>query len=221
MAIHASKEFKGIGFEYDAAAQPFFKALVKENLRKLSALKTGKALLKVIRDARPGHRSRNYPAGVNVLITPPYEKVFSQPGMSSTGRIYDQGLMDDWRNNKVGVKLIPTLPSKTSVSADCGKGQGAAKYGAPHGTGAGSTCRLEYSNTEILSDTGLWAIPHITMGHELIHCLHALYGKSMFDDRQEEYFTVGIKGFEYDTYTENRLRREGGFEPRKKYFKDD
>ena len=59
------------------------------------------------------------------------------------------------------------------------------------------------------------------MGHELIHCAHILYGRTKFDNKQEEWFTVGIKGFEGWYVTENDLRREAGLGLRLKYFKDD
>lgn len=221
MAVKKSNEFKGIGFEYDPAKQPFFKAMVKESLRKLAVLPTGEAILKAIKDAEPGYRLQALPRGVNVVIRPPLDRLFLIPGTRKTGQIVDQAKHDAWQQGKIGVKLIPTLSSKTSVGADCGKSQGAAKYPAPHGSGIGSTCYIEYSNTEILSDSGLWAIPHVTMGHELIHCIHALYGESKWDDKEEEWFTVGIKGFEGASYTENKLRAEGGFPRREKYFSDD
>ena len=221
MAVAASSEFKGIGFNFDSSKNPFFKAMVKENLRKLAALPTGKALLKAVADARPEHRQKGLPKSVNVVLTPPYERVLLPPGMKLTGAISDQAKYDEWANDKIGVKLIPTLPSKTSVAAHCGKGQGAAKYPKPHGTGTGSTCYVEYSNIEIRGDDGLWAIPYITMGHELIHCLHALRGTSKFDDKHEEWYTVGIKGYEGETFTENALRAEGNFPLRTKYFKTD
>jgi hypothetical protein len=221
MTVAASSEFKGIGFDFDSSKNPFFKALVKENLRKLAALPTGKALLKAIADARPEFRRKGLPKSVNVVLKPPYEKVLLAPGMKLSGVIADQAKYDAWRNDTIGVKLVPTLPSKTSVAADCGKGQGAPKYPKPNGTGMGSTCYIEYSNIEIRGDDGLWAIPHITMGHELIHCLHALRGLSKFDDKHEEWCTVGIKGYEGEVFCENALRAEGNFPLRKKYFKDD
>ena len=54
MAIQASKEFPGLGFDYDPASALYFKVIVKENLRKLNQLDTGKALLKAIAKSRPG-----------------------------------------------------------------------------------------------------------------------------------------------------------------------
>jgi hypothetical protein len=221
VTIHASKEFPGIAFDLDPGKHPFFKALVKENLRKLNELPTGKALLKAIAKATPQYRSKRLPKGANVLIAPPMDREFLIPGMKKDGTVLDQGKVDAWRNGTEGYKLIPTLSSKTQVSADCGKSQGAAKYPNPHGSGGGSTCSLYYTNTELLSDSGEWFIPHVTMGHELIHCYHALYGASKWDDKDEEWFTVGIKGFENETFTENKLRADAGFPLRKKYFKDD
>ena len=56
--IHPSKEFPALGFLYDPGTDPFFKALVKENLRKLQMLPTGKALLKVIAKAKPAKKDQ-------------------------------------------------------------------------------------------------------------------------------------------------------------------
>jgi len=221
MAVHASSEFKGIGFEYDPTAQPMFKALCKEALRKLALLPTGQEILKLVKNARPAHRRQGLASKVNVVLRPPADRLFLIPGMRKNGTVADQAKVDAWNAGTFGVKLIPTLSAKTSVGADCGKGQGAAKFERPNGTATGSTCYVEYSNTEILSDAGLWAIPYITMGHELIHCVHALYGQSKWDDKEEEWFTVGIKGFEGASVTENKLRAEGKHPRRTKYFKDD
>ncbi len=210
MPIYASNEFKGIGFNYEPQQQPFFKAIVKENLRALSLLPTGKALLKAIRDAKPSYRS-DFPRGVNVLLQPPLERNWSTPGLGArTGVITDQTKYDNFQNG-IG-KLIPSMPSKTQVQA-------VSTNRASDGTG--SVAWLFYSNNEILSDSGMWFIPHITMGHELIHCLHSLWGEMDKNSRYEEYKTVGIKGFQDYTYTENKLRADAGFPTRTKYFADD
>ncbi len=63
--------------------------------------------------------------------------------------------------------LIPGISAKTQVQEE-------DKKTAADGTGSVAT--LFHSNNEMLSDTGTWFIPHITMGHELIHCLHSLLG---------------------------------------------
>ncbi len=83
------------------------------------------------------------------------------------------------------------------------------------------TCWVNYSNIEILSKDGTWHIPHIAMAHELIHCWHTLNGLSNPNMKQEEYQTVGIKGFDSLPVTENKLRYEAGLPLRTKYFADD
>lgn len=226
MPIHKSSEFKGFAFNFDQAKDPFFKALCKENLRLLAGLKIGKRLLKAIRDAKPAYRVKNYPSGVNVVLQPPLARGWSTPGLSArTGRITDQTKFDAFneaRNpanhifepnpeRRRGGKLVPGISAKTSLQED-------NRVAATDGTG--STATLFYSNTEILSDSGTWFIPHVTMGHELIHCLHSLRGEMKSDDRIEEYFTVGIKGYDYE-FTENKIRQEAGFPLRTKYFADD
>lgn len=108
--------------------------------------------------------------------------------------------------------MIPGISAKTQVSE-------VDRKTASDGTG--SVAYLFYSNTEILSDSGTWFIPHITVGHELIHCLHSLFGEMDPDNRTEEYKTVGIKGYEDNTYTENKLRADAHFPRRDKYVADD
>jgi hypothetical protein len=221
MTVQKSSEFKGFGFNYDPLQQPFFKVLCKENLHLLAALKIGKRLLKAIEDARPSFRVNTYPAGVNVVLQPPLNKQWSTPGLGAmSGRITDQQKFDNFaaaRNptnlqvDPTAGKLIPGISAKTSLQED-------NKKAASDGTG--STATLFYSNTEILSDTGTWFIPHVTMGHELIHCLHSLRGEMDPDNKVEEYTTVGIKGYDYE-FTENKIRQEAGYPQRTKYFADD
>lgn len=221
MPIYASSEFKGIGFNFDPTQQPFFKAIVKENLRLLNTLPTGKALLKAIRDAKPKHRLNGWPSKVNVVLQPPITRTWSTPGLGArSGKITDQGKFDAFQQRPTDAnpdlrgqgKLIPGISSKTQVQED---------NKAAASDGSGSVAWLFYSNNEILSDSGTWFVPHITMGHELIHCLHALWGEMDTNNRFEEYKTVGIKGFENYTYTENKLRADAGHPKRTKYFSDD
>lgn len=206
MVFRKSREFPGIAFHYDEKAQPFFKALVKENLKKIRNLQHGRAILQAIQLAVPAHRS-NFQKGVNVVIQPPIERQFRAPGVGSKG-ITDQGKYDSFQAG-IG-KMIPTMPSKTS----------AAEVSHAAARGGGTVCWLYYSNTEIISGTGEWLPPHMTMGHELIHCVHALYGE-MKDGKDEEWATVGIKGYEGNKYTENKLRADANIPLRTKYFADD
>ena len=210
MSIHASREYPGIAFEI-SSDKPFFKAMVKENLRKLAQLNTGKLLLSSIKGATPVFRLKEWPRGVNVLIQPPLEKRLAPPGIShKTGLITDAKKYADFLGG-VG-QMIPTMPSKTQAQP-CNNG---AAIG-----GGGSVCWLFYSNLEVMSSSGEALVPFITMGHELIHCLRALEGRSLpVGDKREEWATTGIKG---ETYfiTENDLRQEAGIALRTKYFSDD
>lgn len=210
MSIHPSREFPGIAFEI-SSDKPFFKAIVKENLRKLAGLQIGRLLLDSIRKATPAYRLKEFPRGVNVLIQPPLEKRLAPPGIShKSGLITDAKKYADFMGG-VG-QMIPTMPSKTQ----------AQPCNVPAAlSGAGSTCWLFYSNLEMMSSTGEALVPFITMGHELIHCLRALEGRSLpVGDKREEWATVGIKG---ETYfiTENDLRGEAGIPLRTKYFATD
>jgi len=227
MPVQKSNEFKGFGFNYDPQQQPFFKALCKENLRLLARLAIGRRLLAAIKEANPVFRLNSYPAGVNVVLQPPLNKQWSTPGLGAmSGNVTDQQKFDQFsaaRNpgnfmlepdarRLGGGKFIPGMNAKTALQED-------DRTAASDGTG--STATLFYSNTEILSDTGTWFIPHVTMGHELIHCLHSVRGEMDPDNRQEEYATVGIKGYEDNEFTENKIRQEAGYPLRTKYFADD
>lgn len=163
---------------------------------------------------------------MNVLLQPPLGRKWSTPGLEATrGRITDQAGFDtfnearnpanfvfdnDSDRRKAG-KLIPGTTAKTQV-------QEVNKPAASSGTG--SACTLFYSNTEILSGTGTWFIPHITLGHARIHCMQGLLGETNPDNRIEEYTTVGMKGHA-GAITENMLRAEENYPKRTKYFADD
>lgn len=211
MAIVKPTEYPGIAFNYDPASQPFFEAIARENLSKLKALPHGQALLGAIANATPTYTGPpEFEGGaIKVMIQPPIEKQFLTPGLSKTRGVTDQAKYDAFQQGTG--KMIPTMPSKTQaheVSSAGAKG------------GGGTPCFLFYSNTEIISGTGEWLPPHITMGHELIHCQHALYGQTKTDNQEEEWETVGIKGFG-GTYTENQLRSDAGMPLRTKYFSTD
>lgn len=220
MTIQKSSEFPGFGFDYDPAKNPFFKALVKENLRKVKSWPTGAVLLKAIRDARPGRRPNGWPAGVNVVFQPPLDKQMMAPGLAKSGGnlvIRDNQAYMDW-DNRVNGGLIATLAAKTAAVATERSCSEVTADGKPS---VGCTCWVNYSNIEIRSKTGEWLPGDITMGHELIHCWHMLNGSAKRDPKEEEWMTVGLKGFAGLAITENRLRNEAGYTPRTKYFADD
>jgi hypothetical protein len=224
MAVRKLGGFPGFGIDYDKDKQPMFEALVLDALFKLGALPTGREILHLIKDARPGYRANTLPAGVNVVFYPTIDRKFVPDGMRADGTFKDGGTgYNEWKQEKGCTKLIPLRGSKTESSADSGDTDKSAKY-----TGVGSSCFINYSNTEILSATGQWQISYITMGHELIHCVHMLYGMMLQPragdngrNKPEEWFTVGIKGFEDAHPTENALRRDANLELRERYFTDD
>jgi hypothetical protein len=213
--IFATTEFPKIAISFDAEKEPFFQEIVLENLRLLKAMRTSRALLAEIAAATPAFRGRGEEQHFNVIIQPPLRKQLSAPGLAGSQenmRIGDQAKYDDWYCGKNG-KLQPSLDSKVSS-------QEGDKAAARNGTG--SFCYLFFSTYEMLSKDGTWLYPHITMGHELIHCLHALKGITKEDDKQEEYFTVGIKGYEGEAMTENKIRADfPNIPPRTKYFATD
>lgn len=220
MAIQKSSEFPGFGYDYDPAANPFFKALVKESLRKLATWPTGKKLLKAIRDAKPGRRPNGWPSGVNVLLQPPFNKQMIAPGLAKHNGaviVRDNQAFMDW-DNRVNGGLIALLDAKTAATPTDFKCSQVGENGA---LGIGCGCWVSFSNIEIRSKTGQWLPADITMGHELIHCWHMLNGWTRRDLKEEEWATVGIKGFDGMEFTENKLRREANYPERTKYFQDD
>ena len=227
MAISKSTEFGGIDFSYDASKNPFFEALVNENLRKIRALPTGKAILQEIEIAKPAYVPKEWPAGINVLFQPPLEKVMIAPGLKRartaddenpyTLVLRDKDLFFDWDLRGRGA-LVPGLDAKTAAKEV--KTQ-LAQVGANGKPGGGCGCWCDFSNIEIRSKSGEWLPTEITMGHELIHCVHHLNGITRKNFKEEEWATVGIKGFDKQALTENKLRNEAGYKVRTKYFADD
>jgi hypothetical protein len=211
MPIRPSAEYSGLAFDFDATQNPFFKAMVKENLRLLCSLKVGRLLVDSIKKATPAYRNKDFPAGINVIIKPPLSRVWGAPGLSlKTGLVTDQAKFAAFSAGKG--QMVPSMGSKTQTQPD--------NTGAATG-GGGSVCWLFYSNNEIYSGNNEWLIPYITLGHELIHCLRALEGRSLpVGDKKEEWATTGIKGEGY-FITENDLRQEAGLPLRTKYFHDD
>jgi hypothetical protein len=221
MPVYKSSEFPGMGFSYDPATQPFFKALCKESLRKLKKeSQTARDLFKAIERARPATRDNSYPKGVNVVLQPPLARQFSAPGLVSNAGVIsvgDQAKFDGWYTGKNG-RLQPSMSAKVQAqpTADAG-----SKYNTDGTPGCGCTACVFYSNYEILAKNGAWLPPEVTMAHELIHCYHFMTGKAQRDYRAEEHQTVGIKGYHANDFTENKIRYDLGYRPRTTYFADD
>lgn len=208
-----NSSYAGIVFDFDLAANPFFQVSIEENLRAINGLNTGKALLDAIGKATPAHRPGNFPQNANVIIKPPLGREFLAPGLAKS---FDHGLIvrdaNKFADFQAGKGMMTaTAAAKTQVQEESKtEAQG----------GGGSVCWLFFSNNEIRTQAGEWLPTYITMGHELIHCFNALTGATDKVYKNEEYATVGIKGFAAK-FTENQLRQEAGFKLRTKYFSDD
>lgn len=125
--------------------------------------------------------------------------------------IFDEGLSQHVNNLSERGSLSPTRDSKTSTES---LRRGLAIHGQ------GSACYLYFGN-EVFSNFGEWIPPFITLGHELIHCIHSLRGQEKVDIKEEEWFTVGLKHYEKAEFTENKLRLQALLPPREKYFQND
>ena len=138
-----------LGFDYDPQKDLYFKVIVKENLRKLKQLATGKALLKALRDARPGKNS--FPKGVNVVLQPPLSRQYSAPGLAggnSNVKIGDQGKYDDWYYGRKGM-LMPSINAKIACQG-VDEREGVGKMTGSGRVGTGCACWVYYSNNELL-----------------------------------------------------------------------
>ncbi len=159
---------------------------------------------------------------MNVVLQPPLSRQYSAPGLvggNGNIRVGDQAKYDDWYYGRKGA-LMPSMAAKIACQGiDEAEGRGKMMSGGK--VGCGCCCWVYYSNNELLTKDGTWLIPHITLGHELIHAWHYLNGAAERDDRSEEHMTVGIKGFGDMPFTENKLRAEAGLPVRTKYFADD
>ena len=70
--------FSGFAVKYDPDKNPFFKAIIEENLKKISSTELGKNLLASIAAAKPASRGQ-FPQGVNVTFVPVHIN-FTQSG---------------------------------------------------------------------------------------------------------------------------------------------
>src|SRR4051812_31155132 len=81
-------DFDGFAVKYDPNKNPFFRAIIVENLRKLATVSAGKSLLSSIATARPRSRG-DFPPSVNVVCVPTHIN-FTQSGFKRDV-MYGQG----------------------------------------------------------------------------------------------------------------------------------
>lgn len=201
-------KFSGI-FLMDYADQPFWKLIVEEALQHLSEKANGKALLQAIETAQPADDR-----GYNILITrmePNYRMVYfdgdTPPVMQAKGgtgswakpALKSLGVASDAGSNGKG------------ASAIVGWNQTQVKYTPPSGKNAGK----------------VQIVPApVTLGHELIHGLHALLGVNKSgksipingkSTSEEEAQTVGLGPYADAVITENKLRKDFNLVARESY----
>lgn len=87
------------------------------------------------------------------------------------------------------------------------------------GTGAISSIKWDPKNTDTPDGS---RPPFIALAHELIHCLYNLAGTSNLTNgdagkKQDEMRVTGLKGFEQEPISENRIRGEHGIAYRVSY----
>jgi hypothetical protein len=199
----AATGFKGIAV-VEEPAQPFFTAIVKEALNRLNTMPHGKLLLDAIAAASPADGR-----GYNVLIyrvSISYEMAVNAPPRPRGGRSFAKPA-----HQRLGVGSDAASIKGEGVSAIVGWCQNQVMYTPKVGDNAGITQFLP---------------PALTLGHELIHALHALKGKNksghsvMINGKstpEEEAYTVGLGIYANKKYTENNLRKDIGLPRRESY----
>lgn len=195
--------FKGIAV-VEEQGQPFFTAIVKEALNRLNSMTHGKMLLDAIAAASPADDR-----GYNVLIyrvSISYEMAVNAPPRARGGRSFAKPA-----HQRLGVGSDAASQRGKGVSAIVGWCQNQVMYTPKVGAHAGKTQFLP---------------PALTLGHELIHALHALKGKNksgntiMINGKptpEEEAYTVGLGIYANKKYTENNLRKDLRIPERESY----
>ena len=208
-------DFPGFGVKYDPTEKPFFKAQLIEALRLLYSVKTGKQIIWRVAAANPKHRA-DFPSGINVMGVPVDVK-FTQAGYKP---------VTDWTTGKGVVVDMKEDSRPVFNSSGCpfwvaGGSANEALDTTAGGNGHGSVCHMRYTNAQTFTNKGEKASPHIVLGHELIHSIHALEGKTKDTREDEEWWTVGMKQYKDEVLSENSLRSDFNMTLRTKYFDTD
>ena len=208
---------------------PFFEAIIAENLRILANPRLGNGigirLLESIRRADPAYR-HNFPARINVIFKPIPVR-FVQGGY----RVQMGNLnYEDAAAGNPPVPLTMTreiansrfqnfLEHKFGIRKEAGLPMTFSGLGAVHeamdqtaaSNGQGTVCAVDFSNARVPMNER----PYIYLAHELIHCLHSL--TSTKHPNNDEPATIGLGGHEHDALTENRFLDALGLQRRTHY----
>lgn len=203
-------DFDGFAVQYDVLKNPFFRAIMVENLRKLAEVELGKDLLKQIAGARPRSRGTFLPS-VNVLCVPGKVE-FVQSGYKWQIE-YGQG------SSILSKKLVATDNPGYNVKG-CpfhidGGSHNEAVDTSSTGNGVGSVCYMRFANTQVVTRKGERTLPFIVLAHELIHSLHCLTGQIHLE---EEPYTTGIGQYADNPMSENGFRKAFNLPLRTKYY---
>jgi len=205
-------DFPGFGVRYDTGKNPYFKAIMVENLRKLQQVDVGKTLLSSIGGAAPRARGE-FPQNVNVLCVPT-EISFVQKG-HKLDVVYGAG----------GSRTVTGMsksdrpaysPEGCPFWIDGGSSNAAVDQMAAT-DGTGSVCFMRFHNAQVMTRKGESTHPYIVLAHELIHSLHCLQGIKK-DGKDEELWTTGLGQFTDESMSENAFRSAFGVAPRNQYF---
>ena len=210
-------EFPAFGLHFDPNANPFFRSMVLEDLRRIASKPIGEKLLAEIAAARPRARTvtnggddlRAIPflEGINVMITPTsmqyiqsgYKMVFTGAGMDKRPTKSDLPM-----HNLPGCPYYPVGGSQ-AVAGDV----------MAAGDGTGSVSIMKFTNTQVRTSKGEVTHSFIVLAHELIHSLHHVTGTRR--DDVEEQWTSGIGVFCNEPMSENKIREAFGIPARISY----
>ena len=186
-------KFAGIQIEYDPSQDPYFELNITQSFEILARSATMQKVFKRIAEAVPGHRpGGGFPKDCNVLITPPLSRKYvGAPGA-----------------------MQPSMQAKCQAEP-----QGMKHYSEMIGEqkSVGCPAYLRFTNREFRTKEGESLRMETTIAHELIHCMHYLYGEAK-PDKTEEYYTTGLYMYAEEELTENRVRDDLKYPRRTKYF---
>jgi hypothetical protein len=205
-------DFVGFAVRYDTAKNPFFRAIVVENLRKLATVSAGKSLLSSIAAAAPRSRG-TFPPSVNVICVPTLIN-FTQSGFKREVTYGEGGL-------QTITGMTPSDRPQFSPPGCpfwiAGGSNNEAVDQSATSNAIGTVCTMRFSNVQIITSKGERADPYIVLAHELIHSLHCLQGIKI-DGQDEELWTTGIGRYANNPMSENAFRSQFGVPLRTQYY---
>lgn len=218
--VKRPSKYPMLAVSYTDTNDPFFEVNVMKSLEFVAKSRTMKTIFERIRDAKPAFRPSTFPRMCNVLITPPIDRSYTS-GVNQYGFQGQAGeaLYNAWHAEGKNDGLKLKMAAKCQAEALSKKESSYDLAGLNKGNG--SVCYMYFSNKEVMTKSGEPLPMHTTLAHELIHCMHYLYGEAMWESRDEEHRTVGLKKFNGELLCENQIRTDLGIDPRKKYFADD